>query len=285
MKIILSLLFFITSSTNQQINPKTDLEEMKISFAYGFIQDKTTELDYNLNGDFRLIKENGEFYALSNTELYTGEKKVEEWKVKLNKSQISQLIKFQADLLKSPSRVEVMGYNNAYYKAEIQNRSWYIKQDENLFQKITNKEKAPNLDFYPDIFELQIKDYFSQQKAHEAKVKKSICKKWYFDPSILKGLESGSKLKFSSSPQKENNEYWQIKEDFGFISSTIIPANPDSKLAIEYNRSQNLNPHMYLSIYCLDLLKGKEEKSSSENHRSFYILELNDEEMVLELVY
>lgn len=289
---VLPLLFF------GLIHPETQAQKSKNSFSNdqltgleisfeGFFQDTISELAYSLNANFRILKEKDSFYGTSSTNLYHGTKKVPTWKTLLSKDQLSEIKKFASTLSKAPIETTIFGYHNSFYKAKFNNQEWYVKPDRDLFGDFSSDTSlhAPDLRFYQSIFAEQIQIFFKNQKIHIAEVNKHLKQKWYYTPDSFANLKKDSFLKFQSSPDKNNTQYWEIHKQFEFSQSSG-PIRETSPIArVDYNIQEGLTTHMYLSIYATDLIARMDKARGFPTHTSFYIIRLNEKEMTLQIIH
>lgn len=287
-----TLLLFTFLSTNvfgETLERKTkndDFSSLLISFE-GFLgQD---EQGVRLKADFKIIEKNGDYFGHSNTNLYCGTDKVPLWETKLSTSMLSKIRSFLSELEESPKSVYRAGYNNDSYKASYLGKDWDIKPDQNILEDIKafsdQSGAAPNLGFYKTIFRKQIKNYFKEDKKHIARTDKLIQRKWHFDATTFSGLKRGSKIHLYASPNSKRIDFWEIDSDFGFTRNEALPSDSIARVNVEYNKQENIAAYMYLSIYAMDLLKVSDKEVWSFQHTSFYILELSEKELVLQIVY
>lgn len=283
----LTLIFFPCQSQDaKQEKLKPSISDLEIYFE-GFIQGDEEDLTFKLNADFKIIKENNIYYAISKTNLFQGAEKIPKWKTQLSPKQLNQINDFIYKLETSPLKLNVMGYHNAFYKADYNGKKWHIKPDKNVLNEFSTDAaiSAPDLSFYKDIFSNQIEDYYKNQKKHKLKVDKNLAKKWFYYPNSLDSLRQGSQIKFSSKPGKNQREYWEIGSDFLFKQGSKPSRETSSRIIVEYNAQEGLSEYMYLSIYQVNLLERIDLEPSYSGHTSFYIISLNEKELILQIAY
>jgi len=204
-------------------------------------------------------------------------------------SMLSKIKTFLSELDLTPKHVYVSGYSNEYYKVNYKGKEWYIERDQSIFNKFKKKELSPDdlpdLSFYKAVFTKQIKDFKAVSKKHTLSVNKHIMRKWYYNPSTFKSLALCSEIQLYASPSPSNTEFWEIGNDFGFKRSSGQSDDAKSKVNIEYSRQEIISLYMYLTVYDDYLPERVAGRDLSFQYTSFYILELSEKELILQIAY
>lgn len=278
--------FVIFGQSSEGTVNDQNLTSLMISFD-GFLEDKNAGI--LLKGDFQIIKKNNIYFGVSSNNLYCGTDKVPRWRTQLSNTMISKIRAFITELEQTPHDVNIAGFQNDIYIAKFKEKEWRIHPNQSIFNSFKANPESPNelpdLSFYKSIFSEQIKDFTLDSEKHVATTNKLIKRKWYYDPSSLLSLTKGSTIHLHSSPSQRNSEYWEVENDFGFKRSTSLSADSNSRVSIEYHRQETISSHMYFSIYASHLLERADDEEWAFQRTSFYILELNEKELILKIAY
>lgn len=249
----------------------------------------------DLLADLRIIKEKSVYYALSKTGCYSGATKEPEWKQELTQSQLEKVLDFIRKLQSRAFGTDTFqtGFMMETYRIQYGNQIWnYLLEyhEEGLFDNENNSHKNQIKEpfkivlnnLYQDIFNTNIQKLRQKRIENRNYVHNLLCKKWYFNPKELENKKRGDILIFSLDSNKEKKEYWKFNKEYTFINSSIVKADTESEYFIKYD-GDKISPYMYLSGEQLKV--SRSDFKIGQNETSYYILELTETTLKLQIAY
>ncbi|MGB0430783.1 MAG: hypothetical protein ACPGLV_09940 [Bacteroidia bacterium] len=258
------------------------LASLSVSFS-GFHFDEKESI--TLNGDFQIIKKEGAYYGVSNLKNYCGTEKVGKWEKALDKSHISLINKFIKELNKTENTIYIPGFNNDSYSVDYAGKHWDIKPDNNIFNKTHGLEFSPTLKFYTTIFKDELGQLRIERKKHVEHVNELIFKKWFYNPKDFQSLKVGSELSFSANPNKNTTDYWEINDNNKLNAKSKTIKIDSIDISLQYHAEELVTDYMYLAVYENELINRIDDAERVLQNHSFYIKELTEHVLVLEIAY
>lgn len=244
----------------------------------------------------RLLKQGDSFFAVSENESYCGLEKEKTWKRELTQSDLKKLNQFLTKIQSQPFEPDEPSFNNNTYTLTYQNKTYKISQPY-IFRTKTLKSESTNhlpdvakrkefiLNFYQTLFENELAELVQKRLKNKARIDQLITRTWYFEPRNHDGLKQHDVIVFTSTPTDKSSVYWHIDKDFGFTHSELSKDQNNAKINIEYDLHSYNKEHIYLSVFDVKNLVERIDLEPWEQTTSFYILEISESEMRLQIAY